>query len=378
VKKTILLAPNSFKESADSVIISKILFEELRKGNDFSILEKPLSDGGDGFLTVCNRIFNGEFLTYYITNTYNDQINPVNISYSKENKALYIESAEVVGLKKVPKERRNPMILNTYGLGDLVFRIVQEVHTNKLELNKLVIGVGGTATVDFGFGLANAFGLKLLDVDNNEIDVIPSNFIKTARILLPEISLPFQVQVIADVKTPLFGKNNAIEIYSGQKGADREQIRKLNIGFDNVYNLLLNNVITKPTKVINGAGGGLAAGLDIFFDAEIIQSKDFILHQILNDLKIDEIGAVVTGEGAFDNQSFENKGAYVIVEKFAGTGIPLFLVCGTVEKSAITRFPSNVKVIELLKYFGSIEESIKKYEIGLRKAAKEIKNHLKN
>ena len=113
------------------------------------------------------------------------------------------------------------------------------------------------------------------------------------------------------------------------------------------------------SKPINGAGGGLAAGLNLFMGANIIYSNEFINNKILIDLETYKFDVVITGEGAFDAQSLENKGAYTIIRRFSDSKVPIFLVCGTFDDSLMTRLPSNVRIIELKTYFSSIDESIK-------------------
>ncbi|MBS4033570.1 MAG: glycerate kinase [Ignavibacterium sp.] len=374
--KKILLAPNAFKECADSVEITRILSSELRKCINWEIIEKPLSDGGDGFLQVCEILFQGSRLTYLIKNIYDEQLIPIDVVYSKKNKSVYIESAEVLGLKRTPGEFRNPILLNSKGLGDLIHLIKSDISSGKIDVEKVIIGVGGTATVDFALGAASVFGLKLLDNDNNKLEVIPANYIKVKEIEYYKPTFPFELEIVADVKTPLFGKNNAIEMYSRQKGADSDQIKKLITAFTNIYNILLNNKLIKSDKRLNGAGGGLSAGLQILFDANIISSKDFIDKTLLSGIEKNNIDVVITGEGAFDEQSLQDKGANIIIKKFNEYDKPIFLICGTIEKSVADKLPPVVKVIEIVDFFNSKEDSIKYYVTGLQKAVKEIIIHL--
>ncbi len=373
----ILLAPNSFKECADSVEISKILSNELRSLMACNIVEKPLSDGGDGFLTVCKKLFNANRLTYYIKNIYDNQIIPIPILYSKDKGLVIVESAEIVGLKKVPAELRNPMVLNTSCLGELIKLISDDVNTGKLIAEQLLIGIGGTATVDLGLGAASFFGLKLFDHRGIELKVIPDNYIECRKLIPPEISLPFNLKVITDVNTPLFGNKNAIEIYSKQKGADKNQIYLLVKGFTNIYNLLYKNKLVESYKMLSGAGGGLAEGLKIFFGATIVTAAEFIYNEILKDIDSEQFNAIITGEGAFDIQSLENKGAYIVIEKFKNSEIPVFLVCGSFDRKISDKLPDNVIVLELQKFFRTQKYSIEEYERGLKIASLEIANQLK-
>ncbi|MFO7525474.1 MAG: glycerate kinase [Ignavibacteriaceae bacterium] len=378
MKKKILLAPNSFKESADSVTISNFIFNQLRLSDNFSVIEMPISDGGDGFLSVCEKLYNGIRLTYSVKNVYNDQIGPVDVIYVKSDNTVYVESAEVIGLKKVPGNFRYPMQLNTVPLGQLLKKLVQDVQNSKLRVDRVIIGVGGTSTVDFGLGVAYVFGLKIHNNNGLELDVKPVNFTRIDSIHFEKIILPFKIHIIADVETPLFGKNNAIKVYSEQKGANSDDISELRKGFSNIYNIIKNKGIIEIPNLLYGAGGGLAAGMQIFFNADVTSSKNFINDQILNNINLDEIGAVITGEGSFDKQSLESKGAYTIIHKFMGADLPIFLICGKFDKKVLPDLPEYVKVIELIKYFNSSEESIKNYKTGLKRAVIEIVDYLKN
>lgn len=377
MSKLILLAPNSFKESADSVTISNFISNQLRSLDNFSVIERPISDGGDGFLTVCEKLYSGIRITYSVKNVYNDQTSPVDVIYVKSDNTLYIESAEVIGLKKVPLNFRYPMQLNTAPLGQLLKKIVQDVRDNILRIDRVVIGVGGTSTIDFGLGVASMFGLKLYNNKGLELDVKPVNFKKVDSIHFERQFLPFKIDIIADVETALFGENNAVKLYSGQKGANSDDIKELIKGFSNVYNIIKNKGITEIPKLFYGAGGGLAAGMQMFFNAEIITSKEFINNQILKNLKLNEINYVITGEGAFDRQSLENKGAYTVIRNFWEVIIPVFLICGKFDEKVLPDLPDNVNVIELSKYFKSVDESIRNYETGLKKAVTEIIDYLK-
>lgn len=374
----ILLAPNSFKESADSTVISKKLAKEFNEHPSLKIIEKPLSDGGDGFLSVCQSLFNCELITYYIPNVYSRELCPVIVGYSQLQAIIYIESAEIVGLKKVPEPYRNPLKLNTNPLGFLLKLITEDVLQKKIVVNEVLLGVGGTATVDFGLGAAEAFGLKIFDFNKKELKIFPYNYKNISSLFLPSINLPFKLKVVADVTTPLLGEKNAIELYSGQKGATNSDIFILLKGFNNLHKIFKNKGLSQFSDIINGAGGGLSAGLKIFFNAEIISSEDFIYATILKNIDINDIDTVITGEGAFDEQSFEDKGAYLIIKRFNRLKIPIFLICGTITPDAKQKLPECVTVVEIQNFFKSREESIKNIELGLQKAAKMIITRLKN
>ena len=117
---TILVAPNSFKECADSVEISKIICEKLQTNSSFKIISKPLSDGGDGFLNVCKLIFQTEPLIIKIVNDLDSSVKEYTVQIDHRNKNVFIESAELFGLKLLDKSQRNPLNQNSKVLGKIL------------------------------------------------------------------------------------------------------------------------------------------------------------------------------------------------------------------------------------------------------------------
>ena len=127
---------------------------------------------------------------------------------------------------------------------------------------------------------------------------------------------------------------------------------------------------------LSGAGGGLAAGLSIFFNAKLKSAKEFILKDLSISKIKNDIDYVVTGEGYFDAQSLMEKGTGIIIDEFKDSAKKIFLVCGRIDQKVKEKLNGNVYCIELQKYFSSKEESINNFENGIELACKEIKNCL--
>ncbi len=371
--KTILISPNSFKESSNSVKIANY-FNKFLPGS-FNKIIKPISDGGDGFLDVCRFYYGGKLIEYEISTPYSEEGFKCEVLYNPEKKKIFIESASVLGLKIISADKRDPMNLSSIGLGELLVLVKNDVERKELEVSEIVIGVGGTSTIDMGIGTCSQLGLKLFGSANNIVKPIPKNFIKVKSIISDVHNLPFSIDCIVDVNTQLLGMNGAIHIYGPQKGINLTDIELIKKGLYNFVNILKNNKLFNSYKVLNGAGGGLACGLEIFLKAKLIQAKDFITWNI-SDTNQDEIDYIITGEGAFDLQSFEGKGASVIIDKFRNTAKQIFLVCGKVDVSIIPRLPQNLKVIELSEFFNSKEESVKNIKEGIKLASIEIIKHI--
>ena len=370
----LLLAPNSYKEVADSVKASKLFLKYLNDKR-LDIVEKPISDGGDSFLSICKDNYKLNIINYEITRCYSNNIMEILAGYDEVNSNLYIESAGILGLKVIPVNKRNPGESNSKGLGDLLKIILEDVVNKKLDVKKIFIGIGGTGTNDLALGTCSRFGLRLYD-DEKELEVKPINYYKVKKIEWKGVKLPFQLISILDVNSKLLGKNGATLTFGKQKGANENELQLIEKGFKNIINILKKMGIVDSAENLSGAGGGLAAGLSIFFNAESKSAKDFILKDLaLNELKND-VDYVLTGEGSFDSQSLMEKGVGIIIDEFKEFVKRIFLVCGKIEKEAKEKLNEKVYCIELQKYFSSKEESIRNFEKGIELACKEIRSVL--
>ncbi len=375
----ILIAPNSFKECADSVTIAKIIAGVLSNVKDLNLVNKPLSDGGDGFLSIIDFNDKIKTLTYLIKDDYSDDLKEYRILYSKENKTIWIESAQLFGLKIFRKSELNPLKLNSELLGKLLSNINEDALCNKIEVEQVFIGVGGTATIDFGLGACSQMGLSFYDNSNQLLKAIPENFNKVSYYSFVKKKLSFKIKCIVDVNTQLFGNSGAIEIYGKQKGASDSDLIIIKSGIKKIFNLISKDLISKDIYNLNGSGGGLAAGLNLFFDAEIIPAKDFIKNYIFAEINdLDKFDAVITGEGRFDFQSFEGKGCGVIINLFKEKNIPIFLINGSTILPSNMKLPENVTIINIIDFFGSTEEAIINFKAGITKATQTVTNYLKN
>ena len=375
-KNKILIAPNSFKECADSVTIAELITQYLSGLKKKELITKPISDGGDGFLKVCEFYFGGEIINYKISAPYGESKIECPILYCESRKEVYIESAEVLGLKIVPLFYRNPLKLSSKGLGELIWLIEKDVRNKNLTVNKVFIGIGGTATMDMGMGMMSELGLNLLDLHYREIGVIPQNFSLTRRIKYKPYKLSFDLIPVVDVSNPLLGAQGGISIYGKQKGANDEDVLVIEKSFNHLINLFESNDLEILTNKLSGAGGGIPSAFQIFYKTSLTYSSEFIKYHLGIDRYIDSIDYLVTGEGAYDDQTDSGKGVSVLIDLFRSDAKLIFLVCGSISESVMKNLPKYIFPIELKKFFPNHYESIKNYEEGLRKASGQIMKEL--
>jgi len=374
----VLVAPNSFKECADSVELVTLFengFDKHLPKNIKSKIKfdyKPISDGGDGFLEVCKYHLGLEKLHFEISYPYSEEKFLCPVGYWESKKILFIESAEVLGLKKIPEDQRKPMELSSKGMGELLIQILDGIDNGLLDVEHVIIGIGGTGTNDLGLGMMEVFGLELYDKNDNKLDVLPKNFELVEKIVVPEVNFPFKLETIIDVENPLLGEKGACKSFAHQKGATEFDIVHLEKGFENILHEL--ELEKEFIAKLSGAGGGLAAAFKIFFNAEEKFASDFIEKYLEIKLENSDYNLIITGEGKFDFQSFMNKGSMIIANKFAQKNIPVYIVCG--EAEGILPDDENIHLIELAEYFDSTEESIANIDKGIDIACKQISKFL--
>lgn len=383
-KIKVLVAPNSFKECADSIEITTLIrasFDYLipqKVKSKIDLTYKPIADGGDGFLEVCKYQFGLETLHFEVSRPFNEEKFFVQVGYSPETKTIYIESAEVLGLKTIPEEYRHPLELSSIGIGELILQLIEYVESGFLDIQHVIIGIGGTGTNDLGIGMMEVFGLELYDKYDKQLAVLPKNFSLVEKVVVPEVTLPFTLKAIADVQNPLVGKKGATRIFAEQKGASKEEVDLLEKGFLNILKQM--EVEESEIEQLSGAGGGLAAGLKLFFNAEQTHASNFILNDLLNVDKDNNFDIVITGEGKFDSQSLLKKGSMIIASEFLTKEIPIYFICGITEGDLPEE--DNLHIIELSEYFDSIEESMQNIEKGIdlacQRIAKDIINSASN
>lgn len=372
----ILIAPDTFKECIDSISLAALIEDEFKKFNNYELKSKPISDGGDGFLNVCKNYFQLEEVKNSVSTAYNEDMMTCQIGYDKIRRSIFIESADILGLKKISADKRKPLKLNSKGLGELLLQIKSDVENKKLNCDSIYLGIGGTGTVDFGLGMCSKLGLQIFDFYKKEMEVLPENYFRMGEIYPPNKTLPFNIICVVDVQNQLIGQDGAVIKFASQKGASPSDIKLLELGFSKILNILQTKNLIGNEKSFSGAGGGIAAALQIFYNAKIIQAKDFILNMLDVKKEIDHSEIIITGEGKFDSQSLLGKGAYSIAEYALQKNKKVFFVCGKYEMKAGNFDNDNFSIIELSNFMSSENESIQNINRGISLACELIRSKL--
>lgn len=317
----------------------------LRAHPTWTVTTAPLTDGGEGFCEILTKSLYGEFEKVPV---FGPQLVPqtgrvgfVDVANVPDpvrkmlklpgwGQVAIIEMAEASGLQSVPVSERTPWKATSYGTGQLI------AHAADSGAAAIILGVGGSATIDLGLGALEAIGLELVNEDGGPMSkATPMDWPRLMRLrgeVWPHIP---QIYIACDVHNPLLGPNGAVRIFGKQKGLLPDQMPD--------YEKLLGGVAKKLCDATNsertlmaqpgtGAAGGIPFGLMAASDSTIIPGYELVEAWLDLKKKIAEADLVVTGEGKFDASSMQGKGPGSILKEAVRQHKPAKVMAGLVEK----------------------------------------------
>ena len=290
---------------------------------DCQVISLPIADGGEGTVDCFLQATQGEKIIVPVHGPYMEKTIGF---YGRFQDAAVIEMAAAAGLP-LAKDRLNPAITTTYGVGELILHAIQ--HGAK----QIILGMGGSCTNDAGCGCAAALGAKFYHGTQTFLP-IGKNLGKITKIDLSEVkSLLNGVSVLAmcDVTNPLYGPNGAAAVYAPQKGATPEMVDLLDgqlVQFDHI----LQNQYGYSVADLPGAGaaGGFGAGAVVFLQAKLQSGIDTVLELTKLESQIQSADLVITGEGKLDHQSLQGKVISGIAKHTATYQIPTIAIVGDI------------------------------------------------
>lgn len=323
----IIIAPDSFKESASAGRAAAALAEGLRRvlpGAECELI--PMADGGEGTVDALVAATGGRRVTATVSGPLGT---PVRAEYGVlgDGRTAVIEMAAASGLMLVPAQQRNPRVTSTRGTGDLILDALAR------GLRRFVMGIGGSATNDGGAGMAQALGYRLLDAQGRDLPPGGAALARLERIdaqgrnpALDEASFA----VACDVTNPLCGPMGASRVFGPQKGADEAAVAELDAAlrrFGEVVERDLGVAVLEAPS--GGAAGGLGAGLMACCRARLMPGVDVVADACRLEQRMDGAALVITGEGRIDGQTAGGKTPLGVARIARRLGIPVVAVAGT-------------------------------------------------
>jgi len=327
----IVIAPDSFKGSLTAIEVSDAIEIGVKKAFPDSLVEKiPMADGGEGTVQCLVNATQGKLYDKEVVGPLGETV-VASFGILGDQTTASIEMASASGLPLVPPDRKNPMITTTYGTGQLIKAALDH------GCQKMIIGIGGSATNDGGAGMLQALGVQLLDKSGKEIGFGGEQLTKLAQIDISKIDpriRDVKILVASDVQNPLCGDTGASRIYGPQKGATEEMIIALDAALSH-YADIIKQDLGKNIKNIPGAGaaGGLGAGLIAFLDAELKPGIDIVINTVQLERIVQDADLVITGEGEINGSTIYGKtpiGVARVAKKFQ---IPVLSVSALIDDS---------------------------------------------
>ncbi|HEM6310500.1 TPA: glycerate kinase [Streptococcus suis] len=360
----ILIAPDSFKESLSAAEVAKAIkqgFSKVYPQASYDLL--LLGDGGEGTLDSLTQALGLEKYQTEVTGPFGDRIC---VDYAMRDGLAVFEMAAIVGLASIPLEKRNPLLVSTRGVGELLVELVQK------GANQFFIGIGGSASHDGGIGMAAGLGVKFYDREGQELEAIGANLGKIADFSTEDMGLELsavQIDLITDVDNLLCGPQGATYVFAGQKGLAAEEFDRVDEEMAAFYNSVNPEMLAVRGA---GAGGGMAAGLVQFAGARIQTGINFVLDQLDFDKRVAEADLVIVGEGRMDVQSLAGK-TPIGVARRTPKGIPVIAICGSL-KDDLPEFPfENIcAAFPIIASVESLEDTLQKAEKNLVRTAEQV------
>jgi glycerate kinase len=341
----VLIAPQSFKGSADAVTVAAAIAQGVRAvWPEAVIVELPLADGGEGTVRALVRATGGQLRHARVSDPLLRDIDAEWGTLGDGTTAV-VEMAAANGLPLLREDERDPRITSTRGTGELIIAAAMS------GAHRIVIGIGGSATNDGGAGMARAFGYRFLDDRGADLPEGGAALARLHRIdgqTDPRLVRP-SIDVACDVRNPLLGPEGASAVFGPQKGATPAIVRELDAALAR-YADVLERFVGRPVRDVPGAGaaGGLGAGLLAFLDARLVSGSRLVLDAVGFERHLDGAALVITGEGRIDGQSVYGKLTQAVTVAARGRGVPVVAVAGMVGDGVDAMRDAGIEAIETL------------------------------
>jgi glycerate kinase len=300
----LLAAPASLKGVLSPREAAALLAAGMRRVDGIEAVEAPVADGGEGTASVIYAALGGEWRTAVVADPLGRTIAADWLLL--DDGTAVVDAAAAIGLPLVREDERDPLRASSRGLGELLLAILASQPTS------MIVGIGGTATVDGGVGMRGVVGSWLHDVP---------------------------LRVACDVRNPLLGERGAARVFGPQKGADADEVEELELRLASLEELAAYRDLPGA-----GAGGGLGAAFAAM-GAELVEGAELVLDLTRFDEQAQGAALVVTGEGAVDETTFEGKAPGVVLRRCEELGVPCELFGGIVAEGFVAHALSGRRAL---------------------------------
>ncbi len=366
MSRRILISPNAFKHSLSSVEVAETIYSTLNLLNKNTKYElAPIADGGDGTLDV---------FKFYFKKSKSIECNvhdPLGRSIKSnwlllDNDTGLIELAKASGISLLNTSELNPMWTNTVGTGELILSALNN------GCKKIIVALGGSATVDAGVGMIEALGAKVQDIKKHSVKP-GGGFLSSIETInlssLDKRLKNLKFEVLCDVKIPLTGEKGTVSKFSTQKGASEGEKIILEKGMKHYSKIVKETVhFDYENDLMVGSAGGTAFTLKSLMGAELFSGFSYLSNLISLEDKIKNSDLIITGEGSLDIQTILGKGVYEIVQIAKKHNKNTVVLCGSYDDTVNWKIHGIDNVIKIKPDNIDIDTALKKSKILLKEA----------
>lgn len=302
----VVVAPDKFKGSLTAPQASAAIAAGVLRADPSAVIDQcPLADGGEGTVAALVTSTGGRFETRRVTGPLPEFKVDATFGILGDGRTAVVEMAAASGLALLREADRDPLNTTTFGTGELLIAAAE------LGVNRIILGIGGSATVDGGLGCAQACGLPVILQDGEPVspteplcgrDLESVVLVKHGRGSAVE---RVKIIVACDVDNPLFGPNGAAAVFGPQKGATPQQVSWL----DEALRRLAERTGKLAEACAPGAGaaGGLGFAMLGFFGATLERGAGIVIEATRLRERLKSADLCITGEGRLDSGSLGGK-----------------------------------------------------------------------
>ncbi|QDV36673.1 glycerate kinase [Tautonia plasticadhaerens] len=335
-----VIAPDKFKGSLSAVDACRAIALGVRRADDAAEVDEiPMADGGEGTVEALVTALDGTTRTSRVTGPLGPPVE-ARFGLSGDGRTAFIEMAAASGLVLVPEDRRDPTVATTRGTGELI-RAALDVG-----VDRIVVGIGGSATNDGGAGMAQALGYRLLDAGGDDLGPGGGPLARLDRIdptgRDPRLDR-VELAVACDVTNPLCGPDGASAVYGPQKGADREAVDRLDRNLRRLAEVVRRDLGRSVADLPGaGAAGGLGAGLVAFGGGRLERGVELVSRTVGLADRLEGADLCLTAEGSLDEQTAHGKTIAGVALVARDRGCPVIALAGGIGPGAEALLGSGV------------------------------------
>lgn len=365
----VICAPDSFKGSMTAPEAARRLAAAVAAAApDIAVVELPISDGGEGFTTAVAAAGRAE-LTQYLVHDQLGRLHQAELAVEQraDERVAALDVAATSGLELVPADDRDVFGYHSGGLGELIRAALDA------EVDRLVIGIGGSSTNDGGAGMLAELGVRFLAADGQELSPNPVGLRDLASVdasgLDPRLA-QVRVEVASDVTNPLLGPAGASAIYGPQKGA---RTPAMVAELDQILARLVDCAGPDAARVAelpgSGAAGGLGWALQHFLGASLRPGLELVAELVGLDDHLARADLLLTAEGSVDEQTPNGKAIARLCQHAADAGVPVLVFGGRVELDAAALPGEIVHIVTITPPGQALADALTAGPANLQRAA---------